>query len=122
MTEYLGVIGNWLALFWERFSEREWVFATRQMLAQFSAWVWGPGAPIVGGLLVLVAALIVARSVRQALRQRNHRPAHDWIEEHRGIESAGRWRPSMGILHVRRRAGISEALSRPQRLKKQKRA
>ncbi len=92
------------------------------MLAQFSAWVWGPGAPIVGGLLVLVAALIVARSVRQALRQRNHRPAHDWIEEHRGIESAGRWRPSMGILHVRRRAGISEALSRPQRLKKQKRA
>ncbi len=70
--------------------------------------------------MVLLAGAIVARAIRES-GERKH-PAHgDWVAEWLSQDSAGRWRPTMALLHSRRRILPTEIV-RSKRLRQANRA
>jgi hypothetical protein len=111
----------WLTRLGERLGERPWVAESQSALSQATRWLWGSGAPIVGGLLVLVAGVIVARAVRQAAQGNRGQGSTDWLTDRAIQDSAGRWRPTMAIHHPRR-TPVPKDIARPRRLKKAKAA
>ena len=110
----------WLTRLWERLSERPWFGQLQGSLSDAARWLWGSGTPIVGGLTVLLAGVIVARAIRES-GQRKHPPQTDWVADRISRDSAGRWRPTMTLNHVRR-ADLPTEILRPMRLKPAKRA
>lgn len=110
----------WATRLYERLSERPWFGQLLNSLSGLTRWLWGSGAPVVGGLMVLLAGVIVARAVRES-GQRNHRPRTDWIADRLSQDSAGRWRPTAS-LHRRNRIVSPTEVARLKRLTQAKRA
>src|SRR5579862_5495658 len=106
----------WLTQQWERFSAQPWVGHLQSSISDTARWLWGSGTPVVGGLMVLLAGVTVARAIREG-GERKPRPKIDWVADRRGYDGAGRWRPTMALDHARRGALPAEAVSpiRPKR-------
>jgi hypothetical protein len=100
----------WLTQLWERLSEQPWVGHLQSSLSDAVQWLWGSGTPVVGGLMVLLAGVTVARAIRES-GQRKPRPQIDWVADRRGQDGAGRWRPIMALDRGRRGVLPTEAVS-----------
>lgn len=110
----------WLTRLWERLSGQPWVGHLQSSLSDAARWLWGSGTPVVGGLMVLLAGVTVARAIRES-GQKKPRPQADWVADRRGHDGAGRWRPTMALDHARRGVLPNEAVY-PPRPKRAKRA
>ena len=110
----------WLTRLSERLGERPWVGQLQSALSDAARWLLGSGTPIVGGLMVLLAGVMVARALREN-GQRRHPPRSDWVADRLSQDSAGRWRPTAALYRSRREDVLAEAV-RPLRLKQAKRA
>jgi len=110
----------WLTRLFERLGEQPWFSQLQGALSNATRWLMGSGTPIVGGLMVLLAGVMVARALRED-RQRRHPPRSDWVADRLGQDSAGRWQPTMALYRPRREDILAEA-ARPLRLKQAKRA
>jgi hypothetical protein len=105
---------SWLTRLFEGLGAQAWFARLQSSLSDLTHWLWGSGAPIIGGLMVLLAGVIVARAIRESA-ERSHRPRSDWVAERRTQDSAGRWRPTMALHNERRNLTHTEVA----RLKRQ---
>ena len=120
MSEFWTRTLWWPTQLWYWLMAQPWVEHLQNSASDAARWLWGNGTPVVGGLLVLLAGVTVARAIRET-SERKPRPRIDWIaDSRRGHDAAGSWRPIMALDRTRRAATPADAVAhiRPKRAKR----